>query len=222
MVPRRVATEPVPHGRGLDLSRDAGILDAALQLVSEVGYDRVTMDAIAARAKSSKATMYRRWDSKASLVVEALKARHQDSSAMPDTGDVRSDLLQGLTNMCVSMQSDELSLMTGLLTASRSDAELARLLREQMMESKSEGARAWTERAVRRGQLPATADLELLFDVAPAMVLMRMVMTGEPVDEAFIVRIVDSVLLPILGGSTVRTGQPHDTPQTTPDKEKIS
>ena len=155
-------------------------------------------------------------------MVDALKARHQDAPALPDTGDLRADLLQGLTNMCSTMQSDELSLMTGLLTASRNDAELARLLREQMVESKADGARAWTRRAIERGQLPPEADLELLHEVAPAMVFMRMVMTGEPVDEAFIVRIVDSVLLPILGGPTARPGQPRDTPHTTSDKERIS
>lgn len=194
--------DPARRGRGLDASRDAAILDAALHLVAEVGYDRVTMDAIAARAHSSKATMYRRWDSKASLVVEALRARHQDVPPLPDTGDIRTDMIVGLQRMCVSIKADELSLMTGLIMAMRGDPELARLLREQMVETKSVAARRWMARAIERGELPPTADTELFHEVAPAMVFMRMIMTGEPVDDAFIVRIVDTVLLPLLTGTT--------------------
>jgi len=198
---KRASGNTTSPGRGLDASRDAVILDAALQLVSELGYDRVTMDAIAGRAHSSKATMYRRWDSKASLVVDALKARHQHTPVLPDTGDIRGDLLAGVATMCHSLTSEDLALLTGLITASRSDPELARLLREQMVDSKLAASRRWTQRAIERGLLPPNADLELFHDVAPAMVFMRTLVTGEPLDDAFVTRIVDTVLLPIFQGS---------------------
>src|SRR3954470_22028186 len=72
--------------------REVEILDAAIEVLADVGYDRLTMDAVAQRAKASKATLYRRWTSKAKLVVEAL-AQQKNTPEIPDTGDLRSDLV---------------------------------------------------------------------------------------------------------------------------------
>ena len=73
--------------------RETEILDATLQILAEVGYDLLTMDAVAARAKASKATLYRRWKSKPELVVTAVMCHHSDTAAVPDTGSLRGDLL---------------------------------------------------------------------------------------------------------------------------------
>jgi AcrR family transcriptional regulator len=78
--------------------REQEILDAALEVLADSGYDRLTMDAVAHRAKASKATLYRRWNSKATLVVEAL-ARAKGVPELPDTGDLRSDLLTAFCGM---------------------------------------------------------------------------------------------------------------------------
>src|SRR5512147_2749500 len=78
--------------------REQEILDAALEVLGEVGYDRLTMDAVAQRAKASKATLYRRWSSKARLVVEAL-ARTKGVPEIPDTGDLRTDLVTAFCGM---------------------------------------------------------------------------------------------------------------------------
>ena len=197
-------------GRPLDHTRDEAILTAALELVGAVGYDQTSMDAIAARAGVSKATIYRRWDSKAHLVVEAVRCRHHDTPVVADTGDVRSDLIAGVRAMTASIGREDLGLVTGLLVAMRSDPELAGLLREQMLRGKRDASRAWTSRCIERGQLPADADGDLLHEVAPAMVLMRLLITQEPCDEAFIVRVVDDVLLPLLTRSAG-----HTSPATT-------
>src|SRR3954451_7532673 len=89
MTPAEAATHLRPRVEG---DRERQILDAALEVLAEVGYDRLTMDAVAHRAKASKATLYRRWNSKATLVVEAL-ARTKGVPVVPDTGDLRGDLL---------------------------------------------------------------------------------------------------------------------------------
>src|SRR3954466_9997578 len=73
--------------------REQEILDAAIQVLAEVGYDRLTMDAVAAKAKASKATLYRRWTSKVSLVIEALQ-HEKGPNTPPDTGSLRGDLQQ--------------------------------------------------------------------------------------------------------------------------------
>ncbi len=201
-------------GRPLDHSRDEAILTAALELVGEVGYDQTSMDAIAARAGVSKATIYRRWDSKAPLVVEAVRSRHHHTPVLVDTGDVRSDLLAGVRAMTASICHEDVELMAGLLVAMRSDPELADLLREQMLLGKQDASRAWTRRCIERGQLPPDADGDLFHEVAPAMVFMRLLISQQPCDEAFTVRIVDDVLLPLLTRSTG-----HTSPATTRTSE---
>jgi AcrR family transcriptional regulator len=186
------AEAPVGHGRG------ALIMQAALDLVGELGYDNVSMDAIAARAHASKATIYRRWDSKAVLVARALSCRDDSPTATPDTGDLRTDLLLAISTSVQAICDGDLALMTGLLTAMHSDAELARLIREQMVTKKRYAARAFITRAVERGQLPPDVDVKVFDEIAMAMVFTRLFITGEPADEAFITHLVDDILLPVL------------------------
>ena len=78
-------------GRYLDSSRDPILREAALVLLAEVGYDRLTMDAVAARARAGKTTIYRRWPGKAELVVDALNSL-KGIPDIPDTGSLRQDL----------------------------------------------------------------------------------------------------------------------------------
>ena len=186
------------HGRGLDSSRDALIMDAALGLVSEVGYDNVSMDAIASRAHASKATIYRRWDSKAALVAQAMRCRKDDLGKVPDSGSLRGDLVAGLSSMITRVCADDLALMTGLLTAMRSDPELARLIREHMITKKRGAFQVILTRAIERGELVDGVDLGAVDEIAPAIVFTRLIMTGEPVDEAFVTHLVDDILLPVL------------------------
>ena len=72
--------------------RDAAICDATLALLLEVGYDRMSMDAVAARAHASKATIYRRWPGKQELVLDAVRARGVGLTVAEDTGSLRGDL----------------------------------------------------------------------------------------------------------------------------------
>lgn len=198
-------------GRGLDASKDPLIHRAAIELIGEIGYDRVSMEAIAARAHASKATLYRRWPSKAELVVDAMTCRMTSDDPLPDTGDIREDLLVGLRRMAGGMAEHDAGLAVGLLNAMRSDPEIARVMREQMVEVKHAATRAWIQRAIDRGQLPPTADAQLFEEVAPAMVFMRLILLGQPVDETFLHRIVDDVLLPLLFRDPTRNSYPRTT-----------
>src|SRR5262249_3725608 len=78
--------------------REQEILDAALEVLPDVGDDRLTMDAVAQRAKASKARLYRRWTSKAMLVVDAL-GRMKAPPVLPDSGDLRTDLVTAFCGM---------------------------------------------------------------------------------------------------------------------------
>jgi AcrR family transcriptional regulator len=87
------------EGRGA--AREDAILLATLDLLVESGYDQLTMDAVAGRARCSKATIYRRWPGKAELVVTAVRRHAGDPApAVPDTGTLRGGLLAALAAMC--------------------------------------------------------------------------------------------------------------------------
>jgi len=199
------------RGRRRDESREAAIVAAALELIGEVGYDRMSMDAIAARAHASKATMYRRWDCKAALVAESLRCRHQVTLEPVDTGNVRDDLLAGLRRLAEGVRDDDLDLMTGLLQATRTDPELGRLVRQGMVESKRAAARNWTARCIERGLLPEGTNLDLFHQIAPALIFSRLLITGEPVDEDFLTAVVDGVLLPLFQHAQAPAA-PHANP----------
>ena len=75
----------------MDASRDGALREAALELLADVGYDRLTLEAVAARARAGKTTIYRRWSGKAELVVDALVSA-KGPLGFPDTGSLAGDL----------------------------------------------------------------------------------------------------------------------------------
>jgi AcrR family transcriptional regulator len=180
-------------------AREDAILLATLELLAECGYDQLTMDAVAARARCSKATIYRRWPGKAELVTTAVRRHAGDPAATaPDTGSLRTDLLTALEVMRISMVNQDAARILGLMLAMRNDAELAAVVRGQLLTSKREVFGAAAGRAIARGEVPATADHLLLAEICSAVLLSRLLVTGEPLDDAFIRHLVDAVLLPVL------------------------
>ena len=184
-------------GRGA--VREDAILQATLELLAESGYDQLTIDAVAARARCSKATIYRRWPGKAALVTTAVR-RHagQPAAAAPDTGSLRSDLLATLDLMRSSLSGQDAALVLGLLIAMHRDGELAAAVREQVLDVKREVFGAVIARAIARGEVPATTDGALLAEISSAVLFSRRLVTGEPLDDAFTRHLVDAVLLPAL------------------------
>jgi AcrR family transcriptional regulator len=187
-----------PGGRGA--TRETAILQATLELLVESGYDQLTIDAVAARARCSKATIYRRWPGKAALVLTAVR-RHAGQSAMavPDTGSLRSDLLAALQAMRSSLSGQDAALILGLLVAMHRDPELADVVRQQVLLAKREVFDAAIARAVARNDVPPTTDSALLAEISSAVLFSRLLVTGEPLDDAFAQHLVDAVLLPALG-----------------------
>src|SRR3954447_19240453 len=103
------------RGRPRDPARRRAILDAAMALIAEVGYDRMTVDAIAARGGVSKPTLYRRWPhGKPQLVADAIRERHAERGPVPDTGSLRDDLL-ALVAVQTGRLLDDLHLAPGLV-----------------------------------------------------------------------------------------------------------
>ena len=184
-------------------AREFAICDAALALLAEVGYDRMSMDAVAARARASKATIYRRWPGKRELVLDAVRSRVADIVEPPDTGSLRGDIIATLRVMADGIGGQDAALMAGVLRAMRSTPELADCVRTQVLEQKRYIGRLLVERAVARGELPADADPGVWHEVAPALMFFRILVTDGPVDDAFLTHVADDVLVPLL----VRSGQ---------------
>lgn len=177
-------------GRPRDPAVDGAAVEAAIRLIVEDGYGCVTMERIAERAGVSKAALYRRWPNKVALVVDAIDASARDSFVLPDTGRVRDDIVAFFGNFSRERQAD-VDVYDALTGAVESDHELAERCRDMLAAGLVESFRTIVSRAVGRGELPPTTDVELLADIVPALVRYRRQTTGTGPDAEFVGRVVE-------------------------------
>jgi AcrR family transcriptional regulator len=190
MTPAEAALRPRVEG-----DREQEILDAALEVLGEVGYDRLTMDAVAQRAKASKATLYRRWNSKATLIVDGL-ASQKSTPPVPDTGDLRSDLLTAFCGMGGLTDHDTTATFGAVMTALSTDPEFALEFRTRVLLPKQQLSRTVFQRARDRGEVRADLDLDLVAPALAGIVLHRLFVMGEQPGPALIERVIDQIILP--------------------------
>lgn len=181
-------------GRPRDPAIDDAILTATRELLLAVGYAGVSIESVAARARVGKPTVYRRYPTKAVLVFDAVfgkSKRHPD----PDTGNVVDDL-----RLAYSWVVDEFSApeaqaaLPGLLADVTANAQLAQLIREQVVEPEYQRVRVALERAARRGEIRADVDLTLAIDAFTGTALARVLLLDHPVDRAYGNRLVDLIV----------------------------
>jgi AcrR family transcriptional regulator len=141
------------------------ILDAALQLCTELGYRRLTIEAIAMRAGVSKKTIYRWWPSKGAVVLDAVDDMATMVVEYPDTGDLAADLRTQLTAIIGLLTPPEASVGVGLIAEALHDEELAHDLRERLIRPRIDAFRRRMRQAQRDGQLAADADLDVALDL---------------------------------------------------------
>lgn len=179
-------------------AREREIYDAAVDMVGEVGYDRVTLDEVAARSSASKASLYRRWGDKAALISAAICAQPDAELSVPDTGSAVGDV----TALCAApgfFDVGRAGVISGLATALHRDPDQHDALRQRLVHDGTKHVRAVLERAVDRGELADDLDVDLLSAVIPAMVLFQMTYrTPGTFDEDFVFRIVTDILAPAL------------------------
>ncbi len=193
MTPTPVSTQVRPRVEG---EREDEILDACVELVIELGYDRLTMDAVAKRARASKATLYRRWESKASLVVEALiRAKQSPHIGDHDTGSLRGDLLATFCGRG-GINETATKVLGSVITALSTDEEFASEFREKFIAPKVAITQAIYHRAQERGEIGEDIDLEVIGPALAGILLHRTFILGVPPDDATIERVVDHVILP--------------------------
>ena len=175
--------------------REQEILTATLEVLADVGYDRLTMDAVAARAKASKATLYRRWSGKVSLVIDALKATKGPTS-VPDTGNLRDDLQAIFCGTGGLVDAETVSLFAAILTALGRDEEFAEAFRSEVIGPKIAASRTVWQRAQARGELRDDVDIDLLEPACAGIVLHRVFLMGEAPDQDLVARVIDQIILP--------------------------
>jgi AcrR family transcriptional regulator len=181
-------------GRPRSAECDEAILEAAVHLFAEGGFDGLTVEGVAARAGVGKATIYRRYPGKIDLVVAASRAFAIDGDAAPDTGDTRTDL-RVLVDQLIAMLTDTpLGRVIPVIVADRMRVpELAQAHRE-IVEEKRARHRAVVSRGIARGDLRADVDVDAVVDAYVGPIFYRFLVSDAPLDDAYADSLVDTVL----------------------------
>src|SRR4051812_4981059 len=150
------------------------ILDAALSLCAELGYARLTIEAIAARAGVSKKTIYRWWRSKGAVLLDAVDEVATNVVYQRDTGDLAADLHTQLTSV-IGLLTAPGSAVVGLIAEALHDGDLAHDLRERLIATRIEEFKGRLRRAQADGQFPADADLDVALHLLYGPIYHRLV-----------------------------------------------
>jgi AcrR family transcriptional regulator len=196
------AAEPAKLGRKRDHTRDPEILDAALDVLADTGYDGMTIEMVANRAKAGKATLYRRWASKGELVIDAvacMKSADLDLDRLPDTGTLRGDLIAMIKPHSIEDGEKKLQIMAGLMSMLSRAPELADAANAAIVEPRAKANRVFLTRAIERGEIPADVDIDALSLLTPSMAAYRTLIQRKQVDRAFLISLIDGALLPAVG-----------------------
>jgi AcrR family transcriptional regulator len=179
---------------------ERAILDAALEQLSTVGWNGLTMEGVAAGAQTGKAAVYRRWPSKEDLVADALRAGLPRFDAVPDLGNVRDDLL----DLCRRAR-DAMFSQSGLAVRSvihECDAAQAErfhgVIFAGVVEPTIEMLRQVIERGIERGEVRADAANGYVFDAIPAMMMYRSKMCGSEWSDVDLEEMIDQLMVPLL------------------------
>jgi AcrR family transcriptional regulator len=204
----REASDPTPPqgeaprrgrgGRRRDSSRDAVILGAAYEVLATTGYEDMTVSAVAARAGAGKATLYRRWPTKEALALAVIAdiGRPLEGHGLPDTGQLRSDLLALIDSAWLGGPTSRLRGLRGLTSAALHSPRLADALRRQVIEPYTDAYRALLQRAAQRGQIAPDTDADVLAEVIPALATHWLMFADEPPSRTSFETVVDRVILP--------------------------
>ncbi len=201
-LPEMAATRQTRHaGRPRDPARDDAILRAALEGLAELGYDRLSMDEIAARARAGKGALYRRWPSKAALVVAAVMAWREQAAPLtiPDTGSLTGDIdamIAAVPDFDEAAKR-QMAVFVGLAGAASRDPELRQALSTNLLARPRDAVRAVLDRGVARGEIAPELDLELVPDIMLGLNVLR-ILLGDPPDREYVSRVLNAIIYPLV------------------------
>lgn len=183
---------PVRPGRRRDPDLDVAILDAALALFAEHGYDGVTIEGTAARAGVGKATVYRRYPTRAALLVDAARERLCLLHPLVDTGDLRADWRALIQPLVDRLRGPDGPMLVAFNLARQREPELAAEWERSVVGAKREHVRTLLRKAIERGELAADSDVELLGEI-PSAVVWHHALNALPLDDVLVERLLDLV-----------------------------
>ncbi|MFI8201219.1 TetR/AcrR family transcriptional regulator [Streptomyces sp. NPDC085937] len=184
--------------RGAVLER--AILESALDQLSTVGWNGLTMEGVAAGAQTGKAAVYRRWPSKEDLVADALRAALPEFDKAPDLGSVRADLLE----LCRRARDAMFSRPGFALRAVIHECDTAEAERfhavifSGVVEPTLTMLREVIERGIERGEVRADAANGYVMDAVPAMMMYRSKMCGSEWSDVDLEQMIDQLMVPLL------------------------
>ena len=191
------AAEPSPWS-----PRETELLAVTLHLLQEHGYDRLTVDAVAATARASKATVYRRWPSKAELVLAAFIEGIRQVAVPPETGTLRGDLLRVGEVVCQQARQHASTIRAVLVEVSRNPA-LNDAMQHQFVEQRKALIHHVLQQAVDRGEIDGSTISDELWDLLPGYLIFRSIIASRPPTQQTVQALVDDVIIPSLTQPTL-------------------
>ena len=183
---------------------EQAIFDAVLQQLNKVGYSGVTMEGVAAAARTGKAALYRRWPNKQELVVDALNALLPPFADPPDTGDVRDDIAAVFSQLLAVINSPVGRAMLRLVGELDREREFYETVQTRVLAPRKEVMLSVLQRAAARGQISPEVVQPVVAEAGPALIIHRLVCAGPPVDPAFAAEVLDQVVMPLLRPASAR------------------
>ncbi|MEV5238321.1 TetR/AcrR family transcriptional regulator [Streptomyces cinnamoneus] len=190
-----VTTRTPDSTRRSERSRRA-IFDAALELIGEVGYDKLTIEGIAARAGVGKQTIYRWWPSKAAVLLDAFIAEGGDEEiVLPDTGDLAADLKLVLRASVDEFNNPRFEApYRALAVAGANDPELSEQFVNRLQETGHQAYVNRLRRAQEAGHIAEDADLRIATEMLLGPFFQRWLMRTVPLTHEFTDTLVDMLL----------------------------
>jgi AcrR family transcriptional regulator len=197
----RVSSVSRMSGRPVDASpwtpREAELLAVTLQLLQQNGYDRLTLDAVATTAQASKATVYRRWPTKAELVLAAFVEGIRQVAVPPETGALRGDLLQ-LGAIILEHCDQHAATLRAVLVELSNNPALSDAFEHEFIDQRRALIQYVLQQAVARGEIDEAAISDELWDVLPGYLIFRSIVQNRPPTMDTVEALVDGVLIPSL------------------------
>jgi AcrR family transcriptional regulator len=181
--------------------REAELLAVTLQLLQENGYARLTLDAVATTAQASKATVYRRWPTKAQLVLAAFIEGVRQVAVPPDTGTLRGDLL-ALGEIILEQTHQHSGTVRAVLVEVSNNPALNEAMQREFIDQRKTLLLYVLQQAVNRGEIDGAAISDELWDVLPGYLIFRSIIQNRPPSTDTVRALVDEVLIPSLTRST--------------------
>lgn len=184
-----------PRRRGEALER--AIYDATLAELHEVGYLNLSMERVAQRARTGNASLYRRWPSRAELVIDVVSSTVPEHAEVPDTGSVRGDLLALLQLACARQAGPAGEVMRGVIAESLGN-DRVHAARARLADQRIAQVLTILRRGADRGEVRPGAVVPVVAAVAPMLVMGLFLLRGEPITDQALTEIVDQVMLPLV------------------------